>query len=155
MGSEYERVFGRGVNAEQIYLAYLASQAIEGVIQEIDDPLIQEYQLTKLILLGIAGAILRKDDAGRVLLDSPQKLLPAKEPKVSNALQTFAALLIPDLNYYIGEKKRETGYYDYKSAFKSADEYESLLQEMQRSYAKAVVKHPEESFDRILGEQLK
>jgi hypothetical protein len=153
-GSEYERVFGRDVSAEQIFLAYLASQAIEGVINKIDDPLIQEYQLTKLILLGIAGAILRKDDAGKMLLDSPQQLLPANESEVSNALQTFAALLIPDLNYYIGEKKQGTGYYDYKSAFKSADEYASLLQEMQRSYAKAVVKHPEESFDKILGERL-
>lgn len=152
-GSEYERVFGRNVNAEQIYLAYLASSAIESVIHKIDDPLIQDYQLTKLILLGIAGAILRKDGAGKTLLDSPEKFLPAKELAVSEALQTFAALLIPDLNYYIGEKKKETGYYDYKSAFKSADEYALLLQEMQRSYAKAVVKHPEESFDRILAAQ--
>ena len=60
---------------------------------------------------------------------------------------------IPDLNYYIGEKKKETGYYDYKSAFKSADEYTALLQEMHRSYAKAMVKHPEESFDKILAAQ--
>jgi hypothetical protein len=154
-GSEYERVFGRGVNAEQIYLAYLTSSAFDSVIVKIDDPLIQGYQLTKLILLGIAGDILRKDSVGKVLLDSPATLLPSKELEVSKALQTFAALLIPELNYYIGEKKQESGYYDYKSAFKSADEYATLLQEMQRSYQKAVVKHPEESFDKILAAQLK
>lgn len=133
---------------------YLTSRAIDSVIHSIDDPLIQDYQLTKLILLGIAGAILRKDVAGKPLLDFPEKLLPAKELQIGKALETFAALLIPDLNYYIGEKKKETGYYDYKSAFKSADQYAALLQEMQRSYAKAVVKHPEESFDRILAAQM-
>jgi hypothetical protein len=153
-GAEYERVFSRGIGAEQIYLAHLTSAAIDSVIDKIDDPFIQEYQLTTLILLGIAGAILRKDGRGKSLLDSPAKLIPTKEPQVIKALETFAALLIPDFNYYIAEKKKEAGYYDYKSAFKSADEYAHLLQEMQRSYAKAIVKHPEESFDKILETRL-
>jgi hypothetical protein len=153
-GSEYERVFGRDVTAEKIYLAYLIAGAIESASPKIEDPLIQGYQLTKLILIGIAGAILRKEDAGRSLLDSPESLLPGKEAEVVRALETLAALLIPDMNYYIDEKKKETDYYDYKSAFKGADEYNGLLQEMLRSYAKAVVKHPEEGFDRILAAQL-
>jgi hypothetical protein len=49
---------------------------------------------------------------GKVLMDSPEKLLPTKEAAVAAALEKFAALLIPDLNYYIGEKKKGTGYYD-------------------------------------------
>ena len=61
----------------------------------------------------------------------------------------LAALLVPDFNYYIKERKHAEGFYDYKSAFKSGDEYQALSREMQRNYDKAVVKHPEGRFENI------
>ena len=149
--SQYDRVFGREVTADKIYLAHLISCAIESVADKIEDPLIRSYQLTKFILLGIIGALLSKDEIGRKLLSTPELFIPQHEADVVKALETFAALLIPDLNYYIEEKKKVAGYYDYKSEFKNRDEYLTLLQQMERDYRKAIVKHPEESFDRILS----
>jgi len=153
-GSEYDRVFDRNVSAHRVYLAYLVSRAVDAAIANISDPLIQDYQLTQLILQGIVGAILSKDPTGKSLLAAPDKFIPSMEMKVIKALEVFSALLIPDFNYYIDEKKKVTGYYDYKSAFKSEAAYGLLLQEMQRSYAKAIVKHPEESFEKILPAQI-
>jgi hypothetical protein len=154
-GSEYERVFGRDVTAEKIYPSHLTYESVEFSVESVEDPLIRAYQLTKLILLGIIGEMLRKDTTGKELLTRPEQFLPAKEDAVKDALRKLAALLVPDFNYYIKERKHAEGFYDYKSAFKSSDEYQALSREMQRNYDKAIVKHPEDSFERIFASQTK
>ena len=149
-GPEYERIFSREIDADKIYLSYLVFTAVESVVDKVDEELIRGYQLTKLILLSVMGTILRIDVVGKELLSNPAKYLPAKEEEIKRALAKFAALLIPDFNFYIKEKKGKVGYYDYKSAFKSADEYLSLSRDMQKNYEKAVIRHPEESFAELV-----
>jgi hypothetical protein len=148
-GSEYERIYSREIDAEKIYLAYLAYLSIESAVEKVEDPLIRAYQLTKLILLGVMGSILKADKVGKKMLSQPSQYLPKREQDVLGALRTFAASLIPDFNFFVNEKK-QTDYYDYKSAFKSADEYASLSREMQRSYEKAIIRHPEDRFEKLL-----
>ncbi len=54
-GPDYERIFGRDVTAERIYLCSLASAAVDSASSAIEDEAIRGYQLTKLILMGAVG----------------------------------------------------------------------------------------------------
>jgi hypothetical protein len=37
-GSEYERIFGRGIATEHVYFAYMVSCAVDSVIDAVEDP---------------------------------------------------------------------------------------------------------------------
>jgi len=154
-GPDYERIFGRDVTAERIYLCSLASAAVDSASSAIEDEAIRGYQLTKLILMGAVGDRLRSDTTGRSLLDHPEGYIPRQSDAVRNALSKFAALLIPDFNFYIREKKEQSegGYYDYKNGFKSADEYQSLSRSLKRDYDKAILKSQDERFANISSKE--
>jgi AIPR protein len=147
-GTDYERVFGRETNAWKIYLSYVINNAVAVAIGKLDDPLIQEYQLTRFIVLGLVGNILRKDPMGKTLLDEPEALLTKDEKAVTDALEILAAHVVADFNFFIKEAQAK-GYYDYKSEFKSPDKYRSILREIERSYQRNLVRHPEDSFENL------
>jgi hypothetical protein len=151
-GPDYERIFGRNVTAQRVYLCYLVNQAIESAKGAIHDELIRAYQLTNLILMGMIADRLRRDAKGNELLENPSGVLPKRKDKLHAALCKFAALLMPDFEFYVDERKREgKGFYDYKSAFKSREEYAVLSRALLRDYDKAVTKSPDESFTSILA----
>jgi hypothetical protein len=151
--TDYERVFGRNVDAMKIYLAYVLYNVIESVAGEIDDPLIRAYQLTKFVLLGVLGNILRKDDVGKELLATPRSYLPANRTAIEQAASAVAAQMVADFNYYVKEKQA-SGYYDYKSEFKSPEKYRTISGDLERQFARALVRHPEDSFESVLDSKL-
>lgn len=147
-GADYERVFGREINATKIYLAYVIYKAVESAAERIEDPLVRDYQLTEFVLLGVLGGILKRDPSGAKILDSPDSYLPQHRPAVEQAAGTVAAELITDFNFCVREKQA-AGYYDYKSEFKSPEKYRSLCLELQRHFERALLRHPEDSFDSL------
>jgi hypothetical protein len=152
-GTDYERVFGREVNAAKIYLAYVLYSAIQSATHKIEDPLIQAYQLTKFVLLGLLGAVLRRDPSGVKILTTPGSYLPKHRAVIEQAITAVAAQLVTDFNYYVKEKQA-SGYYDYKSDFKSPEKYRSLSLELQKQFDRALLRHPEDSFDSIFAMKL-
>jgi hypothetical protein len=148
-GSDYERVFGRETNAWKIYLSYLINNVVDLAIKKLEDPLIQEYQLTRFIVLGLIGNILKKDAMGKTLLEDPEALLTKHEKIIMEALAILGAHVVADFNFFIKEVQAK-GYYDYKSEFKSPDKYRSILREIERSYERDLVRHPEDSFENLV-----
>jgi hypothetical protein len=148
-GTDYERVFGRETNAWRIYFAYLVSEVIAQAIAKLEDPLIQEYQLTRFIVLGLVGNVLRKDVTGSALLNQPALFLRKQEAPILSALGIIAAHVMADLNFFLKEQQAK-GYYDYKSEFKSPDKYRAIWRDIERSYERALVRHPDGSFERIV-----
>jgi hypothetical protein len=129
--------------------------AVVGVtITKLEDPLIQEYQLTKFIVLGLVGNILKKDTVGKTLLEDPASLLAKHELEIEDALGILAAHVVADFNFFIKEQQAK-GYYDYKSEFKSPDSYRSILREIERSYQRDLVRHPEDSFESLVNAKIK
>jgi hypothetical protein len=151
--TEYERVFNRSINAQKIFLAYLLESAIEFVMEKIEDPLVRSYQLTKFILLGSLGEILRHDPEGNKLISKPDLYLPTNRTAVFDAARVLVSHLLTDFNYYVKEKSAKE-YYDYKSEFKNADKYQTLCAELLRQYDKSLVRHPEDSFAKVFGAEL-
>ena len=151
---DYERVFARGINAAKICLSYFLYQVIDVVAEKIEDPLIKDYRLTKFILLGLLGGILRQDKFGAKLLDQPSEYLRKNRKAITEAAERVAAQMIPDFNYYIRDRKDSVDFYDYKSEFKSPDKYKMMKNEIQRDYQKALAKDPDDSFEKIFHSRL-
>jgi hypothetical protein len=105
-------------------------------------------------VLGLVGNILKKDDVGRGLLEDPESLLAKHEAVIEDARGILAAHVIADFDFFIKEQQAK-GYYDYKSEFKSPDSYRSILREIERSYQRDLVRHPEDSFENIVRAKVK
>jgi hypothetical protein len=148
--TEYTRVFNRNISAKKIYLAWLLLTAIESVMPKVEDPLIRSYQLTKFIILGLVGEVLRQDVLGKVLYNSPEVFLPKHSEAVSGAGQTIVSHMMADFNFFIKEQSGKAEYYDYKSEFKNADKYSELAKEMIRLYQHTLVRNAADSFEQIL-----
>jgi hypothetical protein len=153
-GTDYERVFGREINAAKIYLAYVLYNAIQSAADKIEDPRVRAYQLTKFVLLGVLGGVLRRDPSGAKILDSPEPYLLKDRAAFEQAVIAVAAQIVTDFNYYVKERQGSS-YYDYKSEFKSPEKYRSLSPELQKQFERALLRHPEDSFDSILASKLK
>jgi hypothetical protein len=151
--TEYERVFARDITAKKIYLAFLLFKAIERSVVKIEDILIREYQLTKFILLGILGSLLRNDPVGKKLLDRPEHFLPAHKSEVEAAVSQFAEKMVASFNFSVKEKQVEQIYFDYKSEFKSPKRYETMKGEAKRDHARALVNYPGDSFQALFTSQ--
>jgi hypothetical protein len=148
--TEYTRVFNRNISAKKIYLAWLLLTAIESVMPKVEDPLIRSYQLTKFIILGLVGEVLRQDGLGKVLYNSPEVFLPKHSAAVSGAGQTVVSHMMADFNFFVKEQSGKSEYYDYKSEFKNADKYGELAKEMIRLYQHTLVRNAADSFEQIL-----
>ena len=151
--TEYERVFNRSIDAKKIFLAYLLQMAIESVLDKIEDPLVRNYQLTKFILLGVLGRVLRHDPAGKKLIDYPDAFLPKYREAVVAAAKIVVLHTITDFNYFIKEKSSKD-YFDYKSEFKNAEKYDALATELLHQYERALVRHAEDSFESVFTSEL-
>lgn len=153
-GTDYERVFGREMSATKVYLAYLLYEAVETSIEKMEDPLIRSYQLTKFIILGLVGHILRRDKLGRELLNRPTAHLPKSKESVGESARILASQLVADFNFFVKEKKQAQEYYDYKSEFKSPDKYRAIAHEAEKNYDRALARNPKDSFENIFSERL-
>lgn len=153
-GSDYERIFSRDVNAARIYLSSIIYHAIESVAGKIEDALIRDYQLTKFVLMGVVGEILRKDKTGAVMLNSPSSVVSKKKKAITQSVASVTAQVITDFNYYVKEKQTKE-YYDYKSEFKSLEKYRAMSLELQRLFERSLLKHPEDSFESIFSKRIR
>jgi hypothetical protein len=153
-GTDYERVFGREMSATKVYLAYLLYKAVEASIEKMEDPLIRSYQLTKFIILGLIGHILKRDKLGSRLLNEPTTYLPKNRPSVEESARILATQLVADFNFFVKEKKQAQEYYDYKSEFKSPDNYRAIAHEAEKNYDRALARNPKDSFENIFSEKL-
>ena len=153
-GSDYEQVFKRDVTPQKIYLAYLLYQVVEETVRNVEDQLIGSYQLTKFILLGLLGSILSKENFGKQLLESSESYVPKHANAITQMAELLVAHMINDFNYYVREHKSTNPYFDYKSEFKSPERYRHLANEMVRNYEHNLVRHPEDSAERILAKHL-
>lgn len=151
---DYERVFARGINAAKICLSHFLYRVIDVVAEKIEDPLIKDYRLTKFVLLGLLGGVLRQDKFGAKLLDQPSEYLHKNRTAITEAAERVAAQMIPDFNFYINDRREHTEFYDYKSEFKSPDKYKIMRNEIQRDYQKSLAKYPEDSFEKIFRSKL-
>jgi hypothetical protein len=153
----YSKIFHRNIGAEHIYFAHLIYSSIGDAFRLVDDPLVRDYKLAKFFVLHLAHAVLNSDSIGRQLLVDPRKVILKNEAPLRKAIKQFVEILVTEFNYLVKNKQQQpmqpqqqAAYFDYKSDLKSKEEVRKMTDEIVKSYNLVLVRHPEDSFSRII-----
>lgn len=151
--SEYEKIFSRDMNCHRIYLAHIIFTSICNSIEKVEDEKVRAYGLARFSILSIIKRILENDRIGKEILSTPQAYLTASQlNKFYEAITKLFSLVVLDYNDFLIEYTNETGFLDYKNLFKNKEFCEKLTNGVLTAHKKAIVRHPEDSFERIYRE---
>lgn len=151
--SEYEKIFSRDMNCHRIYLAHIIFTSICNSIEKVEDEKVRAYGLARFSILSIIKRILENDRIGKEILSTPQAYLTASLlNKFYEAITKLFSLVVLDYNDFLIEYTNETVFLDYKNLFKNKEFCEKLINGVLTAHKKAIVRHPEDSFERIYKE---
>ncbi len=143
---EYRNVFHPRITAANVYLGWLIWDEIQGRLGEIDKQLIAGYALTSFVLVFLVGHIMRETEIGRAILDSPEEYIPDNEDSIRSAVGRLISDILVDFNGYIREQESDTGYFDYKTQFKSRTGIREITEDVLRGHQRAVRRDPNIAF---------
>lgn len=148
--SDYEKIFSRDMNCHKIFLAHTIFSSICNAIDKIEDEKVRAYGLARFSILTIIKRILENDTIGKEVLLDPQKYLQESNlNKLSGAITKLFSLVALDYNDFIIEYNNENGFFDYKNLFKNKEFCEKLTNGVLNAHKKAIIRHPEDSFENI------
>lgn len=140
-GDLYGEVFRYGRRAEHIRLADLMRFEIDQSLAMIKNERVRTYGLTSYLMLYLVGEVLREENDGRRLLDTPLTYLrtkqsqdPSRQSAVIEQIRRMATDLAIELDFYILERGES---YDYKSEFKSRTAVSAIRSAALKEYAKS------------------
>ena len=120
---------------------------------KVEDEKVRAYGLARFSILSIIKRILENDRIGKEILSTPQAYLTASLlNKFYEAITKLFSLVVLDYNDFLIEYTNETGFLDYKNLFKNKEFCEKLINGVLTAHKKAIVRHPEDSFERIYKE---
>lgn len=149
----YMKIFSRHVDASCIFILDEMYRAIDESKHLIEDDGIRSYKLTKFFFIYVFRLILEADAVGKELLANPKTFIEAYKSNYFEAFGKLFKLLVLDFNFVIDrEKQKGNGYFDYKNSLRNATAVNELASEISLSYKRQLVRHPEDSFYKLVGE---
>ncbi len=143
---EYKTVFHPRISAANIYLGWIIWDEVGKHLDEIENPLIARYALTSFVLVFLVGRIMRETEVGKALLEAPLEYVRDDEAQVRTAIGRLVGDILVDFNGYIREKEDETGYFDYKTRFKSQSAIREITEDVLRGHQRAVRRNEDVAF---------
>ena len=150
----YNNIFNRNINAAYIYLLNCMYYGIENNIDKIEHDGIKTYKTTRFFFIYVFKLILEQDNLGNMLIKSP---LDFYENYPKNLIEQFGKLfcvIVHDFNFMIKEIIEKSPYYDYKNEFRNYKRVVELANRILVDYKKSINRHPEDSFDNIMKQQI-
>jgi len=150
LGDRYEQIFSRKITPGKIYLPFF----IHNIIQENDGLLepeqVRNYGLGKFAVLRFMGDVLRDEELGTKLCDSPDEYFTEdmKEILKKSLTQLFKFVSI-EINASIKEyvdDLPEGHLFDYKNLFKNRQFIDKISNEVLRGRKRALLRNPEDAF---------
>lgn len=149
-GSSYSRIFSRNINAERIYLAKLIYETIKENAKLLKNEKIRDYGLALFFFSHVIAEILRADEIGRDVLETPKPYITEKKEKLSVAIKRLWELMSPDINWEFDEYTQENdNFFDYKNLFKNSKFVKSMTGRIIKEYNKDILKDPASSFSNV------
>ncbi len=142
----YKDVFHPRIEAPHVYLGYLIYQEVLKRLGDVANRLMAGYGLTTFALIYLVGLLLRESPVGQGLLENPLSYLKDNEVGVRQKLELLIRDMLVDFNFYVDEKTKESGYFDYKTLFKNQRAVTDLAGDIVRSYKKEVIRSPNREF---------
>lgn len=119
---------------------------IQNRLDEIDSTLVAGYSLTSFVLVYLVGRIMREAEIGKAVLESPTDYLPDSEAALRAAVGRLMGDILVDFNGFIREQQEETGYFDYKTQFKSQSAIRAITEDVLRGHQRAVKRDSDVAF---------
>jgi hypothetical protein len=120
---EYRRIFGRGVDADKLYLAHRVNQMIDERREDLRDSLSASFAAVRFTIAHLTAEVIRASELGAEFFEEPGRWLPDKEDEVFDKLGELMDHVIEELNNQVElrEEDEEDGDpgFDAKTAFKS------------------------------------
>jgi hypothetical protein len=141
-GDLESRIFDYELQPDQIRLAQLLSDIVSDEAKSLNYERVAKYGLTHYILIYLVGEVLRLDKDGQAFLRRPLPYLATnaaankKEGEVLASLRALTKFVVTELNYFIKENGEDA--YDYKTAFKSQTDVQSIRNAVQKAFEKDV-----------------
>lgn len=143
---QYKKVFHSRVSAAHIYLGWLIWDEVRQRLSDVEKELIGRYALTSFVLVYLAGKLMKETEIGTAMLDSPGTYIPDDEALARNAVGRLIDDILVDFNGYVREQEDDTGYFDYKTAFKSQAAIKAISEDVLRGHQRAVKRNPDIAF---------
>ncbi|MBT4191863.1 MAG: AIPR family protein [Candidatus Diapherotrites archaeon] len=136
-GDEYSTIFSRKTNASKIFFAYLINQTIKNNSHLLTDKKIQNYGLATFFFSHVIFEILKQDDCGKKLIESPiDSITNSKEPLIETLTELWNEI-VPDINYDLTEYTKENdGFFDYKNVFKNTKFVDTMTNKLKSHYTR-------------------
>lgn len=149
----YYDIFSMHIDPSKIYLANIIYNTIENNVERLKFVPIRNYGLAKFFMLHVIGELLREDPKGQEILNDSKNYVKGTNLQVfKNAIAKLFQLVIYDIdNFILDWLKDHKNFFDYKNFFKNSDAVRHMTQSLITSYKKALVHHPEDSFETIFS----
>jgi len=153
LGDRYEQIFSRRITPAKIYLPFF----IYNIIQENDGLLepeqVRNYGLGKFAVLRFMGDVLRDEELGAKLCDSPDEYFTEDKKEIlkQSLTQLFKFVSI-EINASIKEyvdDLPEGQLFDYKNLFKNRQFVDKISNEVLRGRKRALLRNPEDAFSEM------
>jgi hypothetical protein len=149
-GTSYTRIFSRKISADKIYLAKMIYETTKQNASLLQNEKLKDYGVALFFFAHVVAEILREDELGKRILESPKAFVTTKKNKLSEALKILWELMTPDINWEIEEYTQENdNFFDYKNLFKNSQFVKSMTGRIIKDYTKATRKDPTNQFSKI------
>ena len=141
------------MNCHKIYLAHVVFSSINTLIEKVENEKVRAYGLARFSILTVIKKILENDELGKKILITPCEYLKREVIKhFKDSINKLFNLIVLDYNAFIYEFSKDQKFFDYKNLFKNKEFCGKLTNAVLTAHKKAVVRHPEDSFEQIYTE---
>lgn len=149
-GDDYTRIFSRKTKASKIFLSYLIYSIIIENNNLIDNERVREYGLAMFFFTYAIAEILRKDNLGKNILESPSDYVTRHRRVFESAIKKLWELITPDINFDFEEYTQQNGQFlDYKNVFKNSQFIKIMGEKIKSDYTRLIRRNEGDSFENI------
>ena len=149
-GKNYSTIFSRKISAEKIYLAKIIYDVVKQNASLLANEQVQDYSLSLFFFAYSISEILRKDEMGKIILDTPKTYITINKELLKESLTSLWSLMTPGIDFEIDEyTKQNDNFFDYKNLFRNSAFVESMSGLIIKDYIKSIRRNTGDAFSEI------
>lgn len=146
-------IFNRNVDEYLIYFLYKIYKLIESNIENIKEPIIRSYKLTRFFFLNLIKKVMQEDDVSKTFFQSPKDFFNNYNDRIENSFTKLIKFLMIEFNGVVDEERdSSSSYIEYKNLLRNSEEVARLTKKIFTIYQRSLVRHPEDKLQTLLNE---
>lgn len=142
----YKDVFHHSISAAHIFASFIIYEEVRKKLPNVENQLMASYGLTTFVLVYLVGLMMKDTESGTACLTEPLTVVRDNESRFRHAVARLIDDILIDFNAYVREQEAATGYFDYKTSFKSQRAVEQLADDVHRQHQRAALRNTDVKF---------